>query len=138
MRKILIIDDEPDLKNILVQNFKSENWDAMGCESAKAALELISSFKPDVIISDITMPTMTGLQMLKVLEGNSSNIPVILLTGYSDFQKIRSAWDAGAFELLDKPFKMNILLEIANNAFQHGTEYVSSARKRFLNVSKLD
>ena len=136
MQKILIVDDEPDLKDILVHNFKAEQWDALGAESALEALELINTFKPDVIISDITMPGMTGLQMLEILENQNSNTPVIFLTGYSDLQKVRDAWLFGAFDLVDKPFIIANLMQIADNALRFGVEYVQSSRKRRLRLKK--
>ena len=136
MRKIMIVDDEQDLKDVLVLNFQAEKWNAVGCASAKAALELINTFKPDVIISDITMPELTGLQMLEALDNKSSNIPVIFITGFGDLEKVRTAWLLGAFDLVDKPFIVNHLMQIADNALRFGVDYVQISRKRRARVKK--
>ena len=119
-----------------MNHFKVEDWDTQDCASAREALELVETFKPDIIISDISMPQMTGLQMLEILENKSSNIPLIFITGYSDVQKITEAWNLGAFDLVDKPFKINRLLTIAEHALEFGKDYLHSARTRRLRLLK--
>lgn len=136
MRKIIIVDDEHDLRNILINHFTVEKWDCLGASNAGEALELIKTFKPDVIISDISMPKISGLEMLADLEQQKSDIPLIFITGYSDMQKLTEAWNLGAFDLIDKPFKIDKLLHLAEHALLYGVDYLRSARQRRLRLQK--
>lgn len=130
-KKILIVDDEEILLELLVEYFTSDNWTVEQASNGSEALSKIDVFKPDVILSDINMPLLDGIKLLETLYNKESLIPVILLTGYRDVDKMKKAWSACAYDFLEKPFKSEILLETAQNAFLFGKEYVETARKRY-------
>ena len=135
-RKILIVDDEEALVDILVEIFARAGWESTGASDGKKALVLIDSFKPNVVISDINMPNLDGLAMLETIQKKCLDTPVILLSGHRDTEKMKRAWAASVFDYIDKPFNEEALLQLANNAFEYGEEYVRSARKRYLRIKR--
>ena len=130
-KRILIVDDEVDLCEILGFLFESDKWIVQTASNGVAALQLVDSFSPHVILSDINMPDMDGLQLLETLFNKNLDIPVILLTGFRDNQKMQKAWMNCAYDFMDKPFKKDELIMLANNAFKFGADYVRFARKRY-------
>lgn len=131
MKRILIVDDEPYLVDILSFLFKEKGWETLGMKDGKEALEAIESFRPSVIISDINMPEVDGLEMLEAIHKKELNIPVILLTAFRDDKKMQRAWAACVFDFLDKPFQPEKIILLAESAREFGADYVQMARKRF-------
>ena len=130
-KKILIVDDEVDLCEILGFLFESDKWEVRTASNGAEALKLVESFQPQVILSDINMPDMDGLQLLENLFQKNLDTPVILLTGFRDSQKMQKAWMNCAYDFMDKPFKKDELILLANNAHKYGADYVRFARKRY-------
>ena len=94
MYKVLIIDDEP----IIVEGLsKSIQWDRWDCEVVGSALNgieglaLVDEVRPDIIITDISMPQMDGLQMIASLKSQYENLEITILTGYRDFEYAQQA-----------------------------------------------
>jgi DNA-binding NtrC family response regulator len=113
--KILIVDDEPDIREIITECLKDLyeiNEAANGEEALKACL----SFKPDCIISDISMPKVDGLQFLEQLKLIGLITPFILVTAYADTKKVKRAWDLGAFDFLEKPINFEVLRSTVQKA----------------------
>jgi len=135
-KRILIVEDEVDLADMIVDYFKSFGWETLTAANGKVALAKIEGFQPDVILTDMTMPVMTGLELLEELDILRIEIPVIFLTGFSDVEKMKMAWEHCAFDYLEKPLNPKIMLQIADNAFDFGREYIRSARKRFMFVRR--
>lgn len=107
MLKVLVVEDEELIRRGIVL---ATDWASIGCvviaEAANGedGLMLALEKKPDVIIADIRMPKMDGLEMLKALRDNGSDADVIILTSYSSFEYARSALRLGVFDFLLKPF----------------------------------
>ncbi|MFI3201495.1 MAG: response regulator [Eubacteriales bacterium] len=114
MYKVFIVDDEP----IIVEGLrKSIKWEEYDCKvvgtasSGKEALDLISKKQPDLIISDISMPELDGLQMIAAIKAQYPRIQITILTGYRDFDYAQEAIRLGVTRFLLKPSKMNELKE---------------------------
>jgi two-component system, NtrC family, nitrogen regulation response regulator NtrX len=135
-KKILLVDDEADLLEVLSTFFTDDGWVVETAADGEEAFSKIAAFKPTVIVSDINMPKLDGLDLLEKLFNADSMIPVILTTGYRDLEKMQRAWAACAFDFLDKPGKKEDMLTLANNAHNYGSEYLTSARKRYLKRKK--
>lgn len=107
MVKILVIDDENVVRNGIVLE---TDWDKLGCvvvgeaTNGEEGLEAIEKYRPDIVISDIRMPRMDGIEMLKALREKGDNTYVIYLTAYSDFSYAQQAIKYGATDYLLKPF----------------------------------
>jgi DNA-binding NtrC family response regulator len=135
-KKILIVDDEVDLLDVLVTIFQSNGWTTESAINGKIALEKLSQFQADVILSDINMPVMDGLQLLEHLDREESEIPLVFVSGFRDLRKMQRAWQMCAFDFLDKPFDISNMLQVTENAFEYGRDYVRAARKRYLKMKK--
>ncbi|WMC91864.1 response regulator transcription factor [Kineothrix sp. MB12-C1] len=114
MYKVVIIDDEP----IIVRGLeKTVKWESLGCVVAGTAgdglegLEVIRREKPDILISDISMPNMDGLSMIAALKSEFPDMEVTILTGFRDFDYAREAIRLGVCRFLLKPSKMEELDE---------------------------
>ena len=116
-KKILVIDDEIELAESLVVWLKS-----LGYETATAAdgISGIGKFKeelPDLVLLDIMMPGLSGLDVLKEIKELNKDIPVIMLTAYGTPQSAIEALRLGAYDHLGKPFNTETLLEMIKRAF---------------------
>lgn len=104
--KLLIADDEQYIRVSLSEDIQWEDYGIKLLGSAstgKEALELVHLLNPDVLLSDILMPDLTGLELLKALRDEEIHIPVIFLSGYSNFEYAREAIKFGASNYLLKP-----------------------------------
>lgn len=108
MLKVLVVDDEELVrKGIVMQTV----WETLGCEvigeasNGEEGLDAVQKYHPDLIICDIRMPKMDGIQMLTILREQHNNTYVIFLTAYSDFQYAKSAIKLSASDYLLKPFE---------------------------------
>ena len=110
--RVLIVDDEKSILNLLkaaVQRRRPE-WPVDFTQEPEHALELISQCNYDVILSDLNMPRINGLGILKAAQVAQPRTPVIFLTGFRDGYA-REAWELGAWGVLDKPIDLELLLE---------------------------
>lgn len=108
--RLLIVEDNDDLRHYLKHSFLSQ-YLVETCNNGKEALSVVSSYNPDLIISDIMMPEMCGDDLCHALKSNieTSHIPIILLTALSDDKNVLSGLQTGADEYIVKPFKISLL-----------------------------
>jgi two-component system KDP operon response regulator KdpE len=107
--RILIIDDEPTIRGVLKLNLKTAGFRVAEADSGKAGLELTASFHPHLVILDLGLPDINGLEVLKQLRRWTA-IPILILTVTDDSATKVSLLDAGADDYLTKPFGMPELL----------------------------
>ncbi len=106
-KKVLVIDDERVILDMITERLSmDEGYDVLTCEDPQAALSILSLTPVNAIITDISMPKLNGLQLLEEVANFDPKIPVILMTGYSDQERMRAAIKLGAFDFLRKPFQM--------------------------------
>jgi two-component system alkaline phosphatase synthesis response regulator PhoP len=110
--RILAADDENDILLLIRTALESAGHRVMTASNGMDALELIQEEKPDLIILDLMMPGMSGLEVLKKIKADETlgPTPVIMLTGISERDKIQEALDGGAEYYIVKPFEYNDLL----------------------------
>lgn len=103
-KKILIVEDEPDLLKILAEKFTNEGFNVVTARDGEEGLAAVSKDKPDVILLDIIMPKMDGMSMLKKMRAESANkdIPVIILTNLADSDVVVNSLEHGVFDYLIK------------------------------------
>ena len=114
MYKVMIIDDEPIIVEGLSKSISWERWNCVVTGSALngvEGLQLIENLRPDIVITDISMPQMDGLAMIAALKSQYDNIEITILTGYRDFEYAQQAIRLGVTRLLLKPSKMEELEE---------------------------
>jgi len=112
--KILIIDDNLDLLDYLKDFFMIYNYEVILAETGCEGIEKFREFLPDIVISDMRLPDKNGNIVVKEIKEIDKNVPIIIITGYSDHQLILSAMKNGAVDLLKKPFKPNDLKYLIN------------------------
>ena len=116
--KIAIIDDEQDMRQSISQWLALSGYDTETFPSAEDALKGIGNDYPGVVVSDIRMPGMDGMALLKRLMSQDSALPVIMITGHGDVPMAVEAMRVGAFDFLEKPFDPERMTELAKRATQ--------------------
>jgi two-component system nitrogen regulation response regulator GlnG len=116
---IWVIDDDRSIRWVLEKALKQAGKTVKVFENADGVLERLEHEVPAAIITDIRMPGVDGLQLLKMLGERNPNLPVIIMTAHSDLDSAVSAYQGGAFEYLPKPFDVDEALELVNRAIQH-------------------
>ena len=116
--KIAIVDDEQDMRQSISQWLALSGFDTETFASAEDALRGLSNDFPGIVVSDIKMPGMDGMQFLRKLKGVDSSLPVIMITGHGDVPMAVEAMRLGAFDFLEKPFNPDRMTELAKKATQ--------------------
>ncbi|MDD3884218.1 MAG: nitrogen regulation protein NR(I) [Gallionella sp.] len=118
MKPVWIIDDDRSIRWVLEKSLAREDIDFVSFSTADAALQALETDMPQVVISDIRMPGNSGLDFLQRLHDRYPQIPVIIMTAYSDLESAVSAFQSGAFEYLPKPFDINHAVELIRRALE--------------------
>jgi len=118
MSKLLLIDDEADVQYSFRRIFDSPELEIATASSGEEGLKLIPKFKPDLVLMDIRMGGMTGIETLKQLRKTEPKLLVILMTAYGTTQAAIEAMKYGAYDYLLKPFDVPKLKEIVANALK--------------------
>ncbi|MFZ5961520.1 sigma-54-dependent transcriptional regulator [Thalassococcus sp. BH17M4-6] len=114
--KIAIVDDEKDMRQSISQWLALSGYDTEVFSSGEEALGAVGADYPGIVISDIRMPGMDGIQLLRKLMGGDSALPVIMITGHGDVPMAVEAMRIGAFDFLEKPFNPDRMSELAKKA----------------------
>ena len=130
MNTILVVDDEPNYLIVLSELLKDENFEVFTAENGKLALEIIKKSDLDLVITDMQMPVMNGMELLREIKNFNSELPVIMITAYGEIEKAVAAMQAGALNYLSKPFKNEELLVNVNKAIDHYTLIKENKRLR--------
>jgi DNA-binding NtrC family response regulator len=107
MKRILIADDDEQIRNLLVDFFQTLGYDAVMATNGAEALENLSRMDIDCIISDLIMPDMDGIELLKQIRLQRKSIPFIIITGYPTVDSAIEAMKEGACDYVSKPLKLN-------------------------------
>ncbi len=123
--RILIVDDEEFMRKLLSSILRKAGLDALYAETGEEALQLLSENKCDIVISDVMMSGMSGIQLLKQVKELYPNIAFIIMTGFADSCTIKDALMEGADEYITKPFKNHEVTLVVERAYWR----IQSARK---------
>ncbi len=105
--RVWVIDDDRSIRWVLEKTLQKADMDVTSFESADRVLSSLEKEQPDVVVSDIRMPGMDGLELLEILHARYPGLPVIIMTAHSDLDSAVSAYHGGAFEYLPKPFDVD-------------------------------
>ncbi|MBE9536391.1 MAG: response regulator [Proteobacteria bacterium] len=97
MKKILVVDDEENIRFLYKEELGDEGYEVVLASSGKEALELLEANKPDLITLDIKMPEMDGIETLKKIKEIDKGMPVILCTAYGQYKQDFSSWASDAY-----------------------------------------
>jgi len=117
-QKILVVDDEPDLLTAVQKILQKEGLSIITADNAKNALKLMEKHKISIVISDMVMPDMDGVALLRTVKKNYPDIEFILLTAFGSVEKAVEAMRYGAYDFIAKPFKRVTLLKVIQKALE--------------------
>jgi len=115
-RRVLIVDDDPGQRSLLDSFLRGQGFEIMLADSGERALELLSAGKFDMMISDVRMPGLSGLETLRRVRQQSAALPVLLVTAYADIREAVVAMRDGALNYLAKPIDLDELLATVRQA----------------------
>jgi two-component system response regulator HupR/HoxA len=120
-KTVLFVDDDEEILRSLERGLLDETYNKLFATSGKEALEVLKRNKVHVIVTDMLMPEMTGLELLRIVSKEYLNITGIVLTGYEMNTELRNAFDQGEiFKLIPKPlWKLGGKFEIIQQALEH-------------------
>jgi DNA-binding NtrC family response regulator len=116
--KVLIADDEVEFASTIVARLNLRSFAASMANSGKAALAAIEQECPDVLLLDLKMPDLDGLEVLASLKEKYPTLAVIILTGHGSFEAGRKGMELGAYDYIMKPVDLNLLMTKIEDAFQ--------------------
>ena len=116
---VLVVDDESGILQTLEILLRSEGFTPHVAQGGKAALEMIPKLSPDIVLSDVRMPLVTGVEVLAAARAHDPHVPVILMTAQATLQTAMQAVNEGAFYYLQKPFRNDEMLAILRRAAEH-------------------
>jgi two-component system nitrogen regulation response regulator NtrX len=118
MANILVIDDEKSIRNTLQEIFEYENHKVELATNGPEGVELFDNNEFDVVLCDIKMPEMDGIEVLEILHEKSRDIPVIMISGHGNIDTAVEAIKKGAYDFIEKPLDLNRLLVTVRNAIE--------------------
>ncbi|HEV8380451.1 MAG TPA: sigma-54 dependent transcriptional regulator [Gemmatimonadales bacterium] len=116
---ILVIDDEQGILETLRILLKNEGFDVTTAQGGKAGLEQLKNSAPDIVLTDLKMPGVTGIEILSAVRGQDPETPVILMTAQASLQTAIQAVNEGAFYYIQKPFSNDDMVAICRRAAEH-------------------
>ena len=118
--RVLVVEDDPTILQLLEVNFEMEGFIVLRAEDGERGLAVARESRPDVIVSDVMMPKMSGLELVRALRASADTkaIPVILLSAKAQGTDVRMGLEAGADDYVTKPFEPLDLIDRVNAVLQ--------------------
>ncbi len=117
-QKILLVDDESEFVDTLVERLKLRGYNAVSANDGATALLVVENDRPDMVVLDLKMPGLGGMDVLREIKKNNTELPVILLTGHGSTKEGIEGMQLGAFDYLVKPINIDELIQKINEAIQ--------------------
>lgn len=106
-KKLLIVDDQIGIRILLLEVFATEGYETFQAANGRTALEIVRNHAPDLVLLDMKIPGMDGLEILKKIKEMNRDIKVIMMTAYGELDMIKEAMDLGALSHFTKPFDID-------------------------------
>ena len=133
--KILLVDDEEYLLKSLEVFLKNEtNYEIFTASDGKEAIEIIDSKDIDLILTDLKMPGMSGVELMEYVKGKSEDVPVIAITAYASLNSAVETLRVGAYDYLIKPYEFDIVLMVVERAIERARLTAESEEGKKLNA----
>ncbi|MEM7034441.1 MAG: response regulator transcription factor [Chloroflexota bacterium] len=129
MPHILVVDDEPNIREVVELYMRREGYNVSVAADGEAALQIVAETPPDLIILDLMMPKMGGLEMTRILRNNNLNIPIIMLTAKGEEEDKLYGFESGADDYLAKPFSPRELVARVKAVFRRVGDSVQETTK---------
>ena len=124
---VLVVDDEPNVRRVLATLLEQAGFAVTRAESGDQALHLVRSLDPDLVITDLKMPGIDGMELLRRLQQSFPEIPVVMLTAHGTVANAVEAMKCGALDFLTKPFEKQQVVDLVGKALAQA----SSARREY-------
>ena len=129
-QSIWILDDDRSIRWVLEKSLNTAGLDTSSFDNGEDLLQRLRHDAPDVIISDIRMPGISGLELLSAVKSSHPGLPVIIMTAHSDLDSAVMSYSRGAFEYLPKPFDIEDAIAVTRRALEHAREQEEEAAAR--------
>lgn len=116
--KVLIVDDEPVVIASARKILSTEGFEVRTADSAEGAFESLRADTPDVVLVDLQLPTLSGLELLEIVKKEYPALAVIMMTGYTTEENAHKALEKGAIDFIPKPFSFEELLHVLARALE--------------------
>ena len=128
MKKILLVDDEAEIIDTLRDFLEDQGYECLSARDGFEALSVLRETVVDVIVSDLRMPTVSGLELVRSMRDLGIKTPVIWLTGYANSDDFKAGWSNGLTECLEKPVNLEELKQSILTALALGPEFTTERR----------
>ncbi len=128
--KVLFVDDETDFLETLMKRMKKRGVDVEGVGSAEEALELLGDKQVDVVVLDVKMPGMDGIEALREIKKRYPLVEIIMLTGHANVEVAIEGMELGAFDYLMKPMAIDELFFKLQDAYKKKSIHEQKIRKK--------
>lgn len=118
MHNIWIVDDDSSIRWVLARALRAEGFEVHDFEDAESALQALGNATPDVLMTDIRMPGMSGLELAQQLHEQLPHVPCIVMTAHTDLDSALASYESGAFEYLPKPFDLDEAVRLVRRAVE--------------------
>ena len=134
---VWVVDDDQSVRWVLEKALRQADMEARSFERAEHLLEAIEHAEPDVLITDVRMPGMSGITLLDRLNSSCPNLPIIVITAHSDLENAVAAYKGGAFEYLPKPFDIDEAIELVRKAARQNGDARADSTQAGQQISSL-
>lgn len=121
-KKILVVDDEPKIGEYLTKALNMKNFDAQSTTDGRKVLSLMKKNKFDLVITDLKMPNISGMELLRKIKEEKSNVGVIVMSGYGTIEDAVESIKVGAYDFITKPFTIKKITELTKSYFKSYTK----------------
>ena len=118
MSKVWVVDDDSSIRWVLSKALESAGFDVVEFEDAEAVIAALATKTPDVLMTDIRMPGMSGLELAKLIKEGKQDVPCIVMTAHTDLDSALASYESGAFEYLPKPFDLDEAVRLVQRAVE--------------------
>lgn len=113
-RKIMIVDDQKGVRRLLEELFKREGWEVYAAADGKEAIEKAVQFQPSILLIDMKMPNMNGLEASQKILEKHQELAIIMMTAYGEMEVVKRALESGVRKCITKPFDILYLRDEVN------------------------
>ena len=132
MNNVWIVDDDSSIRWVLTRALRGEGFTVHDFESAESAIVQLRTSKPDVLMTDIRMPGMSGLDFVQYLREKHPSLPCIIMTAHTDLDSALASYKSGAFEYLPKPFDLDDAVRLVQQAIGPIKQALPADEKNYL------
>ncbi|MBN1385195.1 MAG: response regulator [Elusimicrobia bacterium] len=109
MKTILLVEDEESLSTIISDELREEGYEVLTAYTGRECREHLAEVTPDLVIMDIKLPDVSGLQLLDDVRRKSANLPIVISTAFDNYKKDYEVWAAGVSDYMVKPVELDDL-----------------------------